>query len=223
MIPERLDHLLTLEREQIEKKDTAFRKSFLGTGRVAISLSYLTSGETQQSLSCNYLAGRSTVSTLIKETCKAINTALKDRYLKRPFIEDNWKAIAARFENCQNFPHVLGAIVGKHIRIKCPKITETLYHNYKGFFSLVLLAVCNADYSFTLFDYSSYESNNGCGVLLNSLMGKGLETNTLNIPEDEPLDGCKFTSLPYFLLGDDIFPLKKPVIKPHPGRDLSDE
>ena len=88
---------------------------------------------------------------------------------------------------------------------------------------MVLLAVCNADYSFTLFDYSSYESNNGCGVLLNSLMGKGLETNTLNIPEDEPLDGCKFTSLPYFLLGDDIFPLKKPVIKPHSGRDLSDE
>ena len=37
---------------------------------------------------------------------------------------------------------------------------------------MVLLAVCNADYSFTLFDYSSYESNNGCGVLLNSLMGR---------------------------------------------------
>ena len=54
-------------------------------------------------------------------------------------------------------------------------------------------------------------------------MGEGLETNTFNTPEDEPLDGCKFTPLPYFLLGDDIFPLKKWLIKPYPGRNLSQE
>ena len=74
---------------------------------------------------------------------------------------------------------------------------------------MVLLAVCDADYCFTLFGFGSYGNNNDCGVLSNSLMGEGLETNTFNIPEDELLDGCKFTPLPYFLLGDNTFLLKK--------------
>ena len=98
MSPERYIHLLTLVREQIEKKDTAFRKSFPVAGWLAINLHYLESGETQQSLSYSYRIGRSTVSTVITEICKAIYTALKDRYLKSPSNEDDWKAIAAKFE-----------------------------------------------------------------------------------------------------------------------------
>ena len=82
---------------------------------------------------------------------------------------------------------------------------------------MVLLAACKADYCLTVFDFSSYGSNNDCGVLSNSLMGEGLEPNTFNIPEEEPLDGCKSTPLFYFLLGDDIFLLKKWLIKPYPG------
>ena len=65
---------------------------------------------------------------------------------------------------------------------------------------MVLLAVCDADYYFTLFDFDSYGSNDW-GMLSNSLMGEGLQTDTFNIPEDEHLDGCKFTPLPYFFWG----------------------
>ena len=49
MSPARFDHLLTLVREQMEKKDTAFRKSFPAVGWLAITLHYLAYGETQQS------------------------------------------------------------------------------------------------------------------------------------------------------------------------------
>ena len=49
-----------------------------------------------------------------------------------------------RFEEVWNFPHVLGAIDGKNIRIECPNLTGTSYHNYKRVFSMVLLAVCHA-------------------------------------------------------------------------------
>ena len=87
--PERFDHLLTLVREQIEKKNT---------GRLAITFRYLTSGETQQSLSYSYRIGRSTLSAIIVEICKAIYTAPKDRYLKSPSTEDDSKVIDARFE-----------------------------------------------------------------------------------------------------------------------------
>ena len=83
-----------------------------------------------------------------------------------------------------NFPQVVGAINGKQIRIECPKLSGTLYHNCKGSFSLVLLPVCDADYCFTLFYFGSYRSNNDCGVLANSLLEKGLELNKIQLPQD---------------------------------------
>ena len=95
-------------------------------------------------------------------------------------------------KKCGIFPHVVGAIDGKHIRTQCPKLSGTLYHNYKSFFSMVLLVVCDADYCFTLFDFRSYSSNNDCGLLANSLLRKGLESNKIQLPPDEPLDGCAF-------------------------------
>ena len=46
MFPERFDHLLSLVKEQIEKKDTHFSKSIPTAARLAITLGYLASGET---------------------------------------------------------------------------------------------------------------------------------------------------------------------------------
>ena len=48
--------------------------------------------------------------------------------------------------------HVVGAIDGKHIRIQCLKKKGTLYHSYKGFISLVSLAIYDAPYCFSLSD-----------------------------------------------------------------------
>ena len=45
-------------------------------------------------------------------------------------------------------PHVIGALDGKHIAMDCPKGSGTQDYNYKGFYSLVLLAVCDAKYNF---------------------------------------------------------------------------
>ena len=140
---------------------------------------------------------------------------MKDPYLKSPSSVNDWKCILERLEEVWNFSHVVGAIDGKYIRIECPKLIGTLYHNYKGFFY--------ADYCFKLFDFGSYGTNNECGVLANSLLGKGLESNKIQLPPDESLDGCAFSPLPYYLLGDDIFPLKKRLIKTYPDKNLTKE
>ena len=208
MSPDRFQHLLSLVAEDIIKDTTNCRVPVSPEERLALTLRFLASGESQQSLCYSFRLGKSTVSKIVAETCSAIYLCLKDTYLKSPQSTDEWQNIASSFEEQWNFPHVIGALDGKHIRIECPKQTGSLYHNYKGFFSIVLLALCDSDYCFTYYDLGSYGSNNDSGILAVSEMGEAFEYGDVNLPEPTPVEGCKFSPLPYFILGDDIFPLK---------------
>ena len=63
---------------------------------------------------------------------------------------------------------------------------------------MVLLALCDAKYYFTMFDVGQYGNNNNSDGLLNSKMGEKLAKD---IPRATALNGCALNSLPYFLLG----------------------
>ena len=56
-------------------------------------------------------------------------------------------------------PHCLETIDSKHIAMRQPKHSGSLWHNYWGFFSLVLLAICDARYCFSFADVGEYGSN----------------------------------------------------------------
>ena len=86
------------------------------------------------------------------------------------------------------------------------------------FCAVVLLAICDTSYCFTLFDTEQYGSNNDSGVLLNSKLGKDFDENKLGIPEALNLANCNFKPLPYYLLWDDIFSLKSWLIRPFPNQ-----
>ena len=62
--------------------------------------------------------------------------------------EDEWCNIARQFSTAWQFHHVLGALDGKHIAIKCPPGGGSQYFNHKGFHSIVLLGLVDADYKF---------------------------------------------------------------------------
>ena len=169
--------------------------------RLVITLRYLSAEMSQQTLSYNFRVGRTTVSNIVKEVCDAIYNVLSPLYMNAPSTQDEWKHIAEDFEELWDMPHTIGAIDGKHIAIDCPKNTGSLFHNYKGFFSFVLLAVCDARYCFTFADVGQYGSNNDSGVLKESKLGQGFKNGSFNYPNPEKNTGLFITKRSLFFIG----------------------
>ena len=154
MSSEQFENLLQLVAPYVMKKPWRSWQAIVPAERLAITLRYwyLASGDSQQSQSFNFRVGRTTACNIIRETCKGIWLALHQIYLKPRAKEEDWKKIANDFFTEWNFPNCLGALDGKHVAIECPGYSGSEYYNYKGFFSIVLMAMCDANYCFTLVD-----------------------------------------------------------------------
>ena len=82
-------------------------------------------------------------------------------------------------------PHCLGAIGGKHIIMQAPARSGSNFFNYKKTHSFVLLAVCNADYSFILVDVDDSGRNSDGGVFKSSAIGYAIDNGPLHIPDPD--------------------------------------
>jgi len=64
-----------------------------------------------------------------------------------------------------------------------------MFYNYKDTFSIVLMALSDADYKFIAVDICDYCSNSDSGVFGRSAFGSRLQSDTLNLPADQPING----------------------------------
>ena len=62
---------------------------------------------------------------------------------------EGWKELEAEFRLRWNVPNAIGALDGKHVVIRKPSKSGSPLHNYKGFFSVVLVALIDAEYRFS--------------------------------------------------------------------------
>lgn len=115
-----------------------------------------------------------------------------------------------------NFLNCLEAIDGKHIVIDASANSGSLYFNYKKTFSIVLLALVDANYRFIAVDIGSYGKNSDGGIFTNSNLGKSLDSEKLNVLENCALPGTNNVA-PYVIFGDEAFPLKRYLMRPYPG------
>ncbi|KYN00337.1 hypothetical protein ALC62_08828 [Cyphomyrmex costatus] len=101
---------------------------------------------------------------LIKNALKMVATSLESHPNWCDSSENEWRAIANHFGERWNFHHVIGAMDGKHCVIDPPLKSGSMYYNYKGDYSVVLLALVDADLRFIYVDVGANGRVSDSGV-----------------------------------------------------------
>ncbi|KAE9522164.1 hypothetical protein AGLY_017424 [Aphis glycines] len=171
-------------------------------------------------LQYEFLLGRSTIGNIVRETCQSLWNTLQPEEMSEP-NPDQWLEIANKFYLKTNFPNCVGAVDGKHIRCIKPINSGTMFFNYKKYFSIVLMAVVDAEYSFISIDVGSYGKESDSTIFKNCPFGKKLYAGLLNLPAPVVLPNTDNFPQPFVVIGDEAFGLHKNLLRPYPGRGLT--
>ena len=106
--------------------------------------------------------------------------------------------------------------------LKKPKNTGALYHNSKGFFSIVMLALVDGQYKFRWVDAGTEGSCSDGQIFNASQLKRRIEDGRIGFPDPAAIiQGGP--DVPYFILADDAFALKTWLMKPYGRRMLTRE
>ena len=216
MQPALFHELLEGIRPLISKQDTRMRMSITPEVRLAITLRFLASGENYPSLGFAFRVSRCTICRIVHHTCRAINQVFRERFIQSPTTKAGWKRVAEDFSSKWQFEHTLGALDGKHIRMRKPRKAGSWYYNYKGFHSIILLALADANYKLLWVDIGAEGRAGDAGVYNEGELKKAIKDKTINFPASAglPNDDMK-TPMPYFIVADDAFALSDNLMKPY--------
>ena len=221
MPPEMYDFLLERLRPRITKQTTWYRQPLEPGLKLAITLRHFASGDKYPSLKFGFRVPANTISILVREVSQAIIDEFRDELMTCPTTPDGWRPIITQFNNRWNLPHCCGAIDGKHVAIKKPPNSGSYFYNYKGFCSIVLMAVVGPDYRFLYADVGSMGSASDGQIYNRSELKECLEDNSIGFPDPEILPHDDRDPVAYFLVGDDAFPLSTFMMKPFSKRELT--
>ncbi|XP_030760537.1 protein ALP1-like [Sitophilus oryzae] len=209
------EHLINLIGPKIQKSDTRFRDAVPVVERLAITLRFLATGDSYQSLMYLFKVSKQLISLIVPEVCDALIECLQEN-VKLPTTAEEWQGIATDFYRQWNFPNCLGSMDGKHVMLQAPFGSGTEYFNYKGFFSIVLFGVVDANYCFIFVNAGCQGRISDGGVFANTTLKSLIAKNDLNLPEASPLPG-RSNPVPYAFIGDDAFTLQPHLLKPYAG------
>lgn len=183
---------------------------------------YLATGSTFSALQYEFFIARPTIGSIIRETCQAIWNCMRETEMPEP-TEEMWLEIADTFNFKTNFPNCVGAIDGKHIRCINPRKSGSNFFNYKKFFSVVLMAIADANLRFIAIDVGAFGKEGDSTVFRDSPLGKKLYSGKLNLPPLRCLPNTDENPQPFVMVGDEAFKLSTHLLRPFPIRQLNDK
>jgi hypothetical protein len=103
-----------------------------------------------------------------------------------------------------------------------PVNSGSYFYNYKGYFSTVLLGICDADYKFLYVSVGAEGKASDGGIWQQCSFHEYLhdQSNPLQIPTPVNIPGTEYNT-PFYLVGDDAFRLSPNLMKRFPGIGLT--
>lgn len=193
--------------------------------RLGVCLYRLARGDYYYTISELAGIGRSTVCTIVDEVTDAIIKNLWEDHVLKHFPKDKeqFKEKILDMEELWQFPFCWGAIDGSHIPIKCPAgglQSCKEYHNFKNFYSIVLMAMVDAKYRF-IWASCGFPGNSHDSIILQSTqLWREIKEENLIPAIGQQIDGV---TIPPLLIGDSAFPFQPWMMKPFTKATLSPE
>lgn len=172
----------------------------------------MATGESFRSLAFAFRISQSYITRIVRLVLKSLSNRLTPILLPPP-TKNDMVEISKEFWENWNFPNCAGAIDGKHIRIFSPKNSGSLFFNYKDFFSIVLLAIVDANCKFIYVDIGSYGKEGDSGIFTKSKISEKMKNGDYFPPNAKVPNSDKI--LPYVFIGDEAFRLDPHMMRPY--------
>lgn len=225
------DEILDRIRHRIVGEGSNYRTSLEPGLKLALTLRHLATGDQYPSMAFNYRVSKSAIHYIVPKVCKAIIAEYRDEVFKTPSTPAEWKHVAAEFERRWQVPHALGALDGKHVKIRQPVNSGSEYWCvYKHCYSIILMALVDSDYKFIWADTGGIGHQSDAQIFNSSSLKEQFDNGTIGVPEVEAVERVAegeehgdAKKLPYFMLGDDAFALRTYMMKPWAKRNMTKE
>ena len=176
----------------LQKKTTNCIKPLSLGLKLDITLRYLVTGDSYKSLGSGCPPPTS-LSVFLPDVCKAIY----DNYHETAF-----KCLLRQVE--------LPSLLWLHRWQPTPH-SVSLFYNYKGLYSIVILTLVDANYRFIYVDVGAYGAHTNFGIFRECGLYYALEQDEAGLPPSDPLPGGDIDVL-IFIVGDDPFAFRSWMI-----------
>ena len=107
--------------------------------------------------------------------------------MQTPTELEQLQAIPEQFQERWRFPYTPSALVGKHVAIRCPPKGDSLYYNYKGYHSVVPVALVDVDYKFRWVNIGAQGGCSDAQIWKQCDLKKAIEKGLLGMLAASPL------------------------------------
>ncbi|KAL0902286.1 hypothetical protein ABMA27_000189 [Loxostege sticticalis] len=197
------EELLNKLSPYIQKNKMKGRKPVGSLEMLGLTLRFLATRSDFENMHTDYYRRASTIAKIVRTVCGAIWEHLLRENIP-PLTKQLLKDVAVEFDKKANFPNCIGALDGKHVRIRSPAHSGSLFFNYKSFNSIVFLALVDSRYRFLFVDIGAYGKESDSTVFQNSKLYDCIMTGKLPIPTPKPLTGFQ-NATPFVFVADERF------------------
>lgn len=155
--------------------------------------------------------GRSSAHLYFTQFVNAVFNEIVPQTIQFPETNDHLKKMAEDFETMWGFPMVIGAIDGTHIPFNPPTNLTSDFHNYKGWSSVMAIAICDATGKATWIASGFPGRMSDSGAFKGTDLYKKISQHGVMPQTSRTINGVK---VPFTILGDSGFALESWLLKP---------